>query len=54
MRSSPHVETSAGLIRDDYVSALAQATHEVGALMVLDCIASGAVWVDMKATAWTC
>lgn len=48
---APHVETSAGLILpDDYVRALAQAAHEVGALMVLDCIASGAVWVDMKAT----
>ncbi|MDQ2091679.1 aminotransferase class V-fold PLP-dependent enzyme [Marimonas arenosa] len=48
---APHVETSAGLILpDDYVTALATAAHEVGALMVLDCIASGAVWVDMKAT----
>ncbi|SEL21776.1 aspartate aminotransferase [Roseovarius azorensis] len=48
---APHVETSAGLILpDDYVTALANAAHEVGALMVLDCIASGCVWVDMKAT----
>ncbi|MFV0299300.1 MAG: aminotransferase class V-fold PLP-dependent enzyme, partial [Paracoccus sp. (in: a-proteobacteria)] len=48
---APHVETSAGLILpDDYVTALAAAAHEVGALMVLDCIASGAVWVDMAAT----
>ncbi|MDU8927165.1 aminotransferase class V-fold PLP-dependent enzyme [Alisedimentitalea sp. MJ-SS2] len=48
---APHVETSAGLILpDEYVTALAAAAHEVGALMVLDCIASGAVWVDMKAT----
>lgn len=48
---APHVETSAGLILpDDYISALASAAHEVGALMVLDCIASGAVWVDMRAT----
>ena len=48
---APHVETSAGLILpDDYITALAQAAHEVGALMVLDCIASGAVWVDMRAT----
>lgn len=48
---APHVETSAGLILpDDYVTALAKAAHEVGALMVLDCIASGCAWVDMKAT----
>ncbi|MBO9454741.1 alanine--glyoxylate aminotransferase family protein [Paracoccus sp. R12_1] len=48
---APHVETSAGLILpDDYITALAAAAHEVGALMVLDCIASGAVWVDMRAT----
>ena len=48
---APHVETSAGLILpDDYVAALAEAAHEVGALMVLDCIASGCAWIDMKAT----
>lgn len=48
---APHVETSAGLILpDDYVTALAEAAHEVGALMVLDCIASGCAWIDMKAT----
>ena len=48
---APHVETSAGIILpDDYVAALAAAAHEVGALMVLDCIASGCAWVDMKAT----
>ena len=48
---APHVETSAGLILpDSYLTALATAAHDVGALMVLDCIASGAVWVDMKAT----
>lgn len=48
---APHVETSAGIILpDDYVSALADAAHEVGAIMVLDCIASGCAWVDMKAT----
>jgi len=48
---APHVETSAGVILPDgYVTALASAAHEVGALMVLDCIASGAIWVDMKAT----
>lgn len=43
-----HVETAAGiLLPDDYVRALAAATHEVGGLLVLDCIASGALWVDM-------
>ena len=48
---APHVETSAGVILpDDYVTAMAEAAHEVGALMVLDCIASGCAWIDMKAT----
>ncbi|WP_281825787.1 aminotransferase class V-fold PLP-dependent enzyme [Jannaschia rubra] len=48
---APHVETSAGVILpDDYIRAMAEAAHEVGALMVLDCIASGCVWVDMKDT----
>ena len=48
---APHVETSAGIILpDDYITAMAAAAHEVGAIMVLDCIASGCVWVDMKAT----
>ncbi|MGP6169809.1 aminotransferase class V-fold PLP-dependent enzyme [Microbacterium sp. A196] len=47
---APHVETAAGMILpDDYIRTLAEATHEVGALLVLDCIASGAMWVDMKA-----
>ncbi len=47
---APHVETSAGMILpDDYITALAAAAQEVGALMVLDCIASGCVWIDMKA-----
>ncbi|WP_031407038.1 aminotransferase class V-fold PLP-dependent enzyme [Thiomonas sp. FB-Cd] len=47
---APHVETSAGMILpDDYLKALADAAHAVGALFVLDCIASGAMWVDMKA-----
>jgi aspartate aminotransferase-like enzyme len=48
---APHVETSAGLILpDDYIRAMADAAHEVGAILVLDCIASGCVWVDMKET----
>ncbi|MDG1353089.1 MAG: aminotransferase class V-fold PLP-dependent enzyme [Sulfitobacter sp.] len=47
---APHVETSAGVILpDDYIAALAAAAHEVGALMVLDCIASGCAWVDLEA-----
>ena len=48
---APHVETSSGIILpDSYLKAMAAAAHEVGALMVLDCIASGAIWVDMAAT----
>jgi aspartate aminotransferase-like enzyme len=48
---APHVETAAGMILpDDYLRAVADATHEVGGLFVLDCIASGAIWVDMQAT----
>jgi len=47
---APHVETAAGLILpDDYLRAVADATHAVGGLFVLDCIASGAMWVDMAA-----
>ncbi|MFC4254252.1 aminotransferase class V-fold PLP-dependent enzyme [Altererythrobacter xixiisoli] len=48
---APHVETASGMILpDDYIRALADAVHEHGGLMVLDCVASGCVWVDMKAT----
>jgi aspartate aminotransferase-like enzyme len=48
---APHVETSAGLmLPDDYLRQLADATHAVGGLFVLDGIASGAVWVDLAAT----
>lgn len=44
----PHVETAAGmLLPHGYLRAVADATHEVGGLVVLDCIASGALWVDM-------
>ncbi len=51
MMFAPHVETSAGLILPDgYIAAMAAAAHDVGALLVLDCIASGAVWVDMALT----
>jgi aspartate aminotransferase-like enzyme len=48
---APHVETAAGMILpDDYLRSVSDAVHEVGGLFVLDCIASGAMWVDMKAT----
>ena len=48
---APHVETAAGMILpDDYIAQMSAAAHEVGALMVLDCIASGAIWVDMEKT----
>ncbi len=47
---APHVETSAGMILpDDYIRAVADAVHAVGGLFVLDCIASGTIWVDMEA-----
>ncbi len=47
---APHVETSSGVILpDDYIKAVAEAVHAVGGLFVLDCIASGCIWVDMKA-----
>ncbi|GAB4400416.1 MAG: aminotransferase class V-fold PLP-dependent enzyme [Rhodoferax sp.] len=48
---APHVETAAGmLLPDDYLCGVADAVHAVGGLFVLDCIASGAMWVDMAAT----
>lgn len=47
---APHVETSAGLmLPDDYLRAVADAVHAVDGLFVLDCIASGTIWVDMAA-----
>jgi alanine-glyoxylate transaminase / serine-glyoxylate transaminase / serine-pyruvate transaminase len=47
---APHVETSAGmLLPDHYIRAVADAVHAVGGLFVLDCIASGTLWVDMQA-----
>lgn len=46
---APHVETSTGMILpDDYIQQVAEAVHSVGGLFVLDCIASGTLWVDMK------
>ena len=48
---APHVETASGmLLPDDYIRTVSEAVHAVGGLMVLDCIASGALWVDMEAT----
>lgn len=48
---APHVETAAGMmLPDDYLRAVAEAAHAVGGLFVLDCIASGAMWVDMRVT----
>ena len=47
---APHVETSAGIILpNDYIKAVTDAVHAVGGIFVLDCIASGCLWVDMKA-----
>ncbi|QWE23937.1 alanine--glyoxylate aminotransferase family protein [Polynucleobacter sp. AP-Elch-400A-B2] len=47
---APHVETSAGIILPDgYLKAVGEAVRSVNGLFVLDCIASGATWVDMKA-----
>ena len=48
---APHVETASGiLLPDDYLRTVSDAAHEVGALFVLDCVASGAMWVDMEKT----
>lgn len=47
---APHVETASGmLLPDHYLQAVAAAVHEVGGLFVLDCVASGTLWVDMQA-----
>jgi len=46
---APHVETSTGMIlSDEYIKKVSAAVHEVGGIFVLDCIASGTVWTDMK------
>jgi aspartate aminotransferase-like enzyme len=46
---APHVETSSGMILpNDYMHSVAAAVHAVGGLFVLDCIASGAMWVNMQ------
>lgn len=47
---APHVETAAGMVLpDDYLKAVGEAVHQVDGLFVLDCVASGALWVDMRA-----
>lgn len=47
---APHVETSSGImLPGDYIRKAADAAHSVGALFVLDCVASGAIWIDMEA-----
>jgi len=49
---APHVDTSSGIILPkDYLRAVGDAVHEHGGMFVLDCVASGTVWVDMKAAA---
>jgi len=46
---APHVETSSGIILpDDYIQTVSEAVHSVGGMFVLDCIASGAIWIDME------
>ena len=46
---APHIETASGIILpDDYLRRVARAVHDVGGMFVLDCIASGTLWVDMR------
>ena len=46
---APHVETSAGLmLHDEYLKGIAEATHQVGGLFIVDCIAAGTIWLDME------
>lgn len=48
---APHVETASGMMLPDaYLRAVADAVHAIGGMFVLDCIASGTIWVDMQAT----
>jgi aspartate aminotransferase-like enzyme len=47
---APHVETSSGmLLPDEYVRSVGEAVHAAGGMFVLDCVASGAIWIDMEA-----
>mmetsp|Transcript_8370 Transcript_8370/g.23591 ORF Transcript_8370/g.23591 Transcript_8370/m.23591 type:complete len:374 (+) Transcript_8370:197-1318(+) len=44
-----HIDTSTGImLPPSYIKTLAAAAHSQGAFVVLDCIASGCVWADMK------
>lgn len=46
---APHVETASGImLPEDYIARLADAAHEAGGLLVIDCIASGCMWLDME------
>jgi aspartate aminotransferase-like enzyme len=46
---APHVETASGMmLPESYIRAMADAVHEVGGMLVIDCIASGTIWLDMK------
>ncbi len=46
----PHVETASGIILpEDYLARIAEAVRAVDGLFVVDCVASGAIWLDMKA-----
>jgi aspartate aminotransferase-like enzyme len=48
---APHVETASGMMLPDaYLRAVSDAVHAVGGMFVLDCIASGTIWVDMEAS----
>lgn len=47
---APHVETASGMmLSDEYIRMLGKAVHEVDGLLVIDCIASGCIWLDMQA-----
>jgi aspartate aminotransferase-like enzyme len=48
---APHVETASGMMLPDaYLRAVSDAVHAVGGIFVLDCVASGTIWVDMAQT----
>ncbi len=48
---APHVETSSGImLPEQYIRAVSEAVHAVGGMFVLDCVASGAIWIDMEAS----
>lgn len=46
---APHVETSSGImLTEDYIREITTAVHSYGGMFVLDCIASGTVWLNMS------